>query len=159
MLVRAARPDEAEEIARQYAQMADEGWIAGQPPIDIEERATRFRASIEEGRTFVLEIDDQLVGHAGVNDTHAKGVMTFGMAVMPEARGTGGGRALLDHIVEYAREQGCHKVELEVWADNARAIGLYAKSGFEVEGLKRDHYRRKDGSLRSALLMARRLSD
>ena len=36
---------------------------------------------------------------------------------------------------------------------------LYATSGFEVEGLKRDRYRRKDGSLRSALLMARRLSD
>jgi hypothetical protein len=29
--------------------------------------------------------------------------------------------------------------------------------GFEVEGLERDHYRRRDGRLRSRLLMARRL--
>jgi [ribosomal protein S18]-alanine N-acetyltransferase len=157
MLVRPALADEADEIARQYARMAEEGWIAGEPPIDLAERAQRFRTSIEDGTTFVLEIDGQLVGHGGLSVTHAKGVMTFGMAVMPEARGTGGGRALLNRIVEYAREQGCHKVELEVWVDNARAISLYATSGFEVEGLKRDHYRRKDGSLRSALLMARML--
>lgn len=158
MVVRPARVDEAEEIARQYARMAEEGWIAGQPPIDLEARAARFRDAIEgpaPNATFVIEIDGRLVGHGGVSPTHADGVVTFGMAVMPEARGTGAGRAVLEHIVGYAREQGCHKIELEVWTDNARAISLYATSGFEVEGVKRDHYRRKDGSLRSALLMAR----
>jgi putative acetyltransferase len=157
MVVRTARPDEADEIARQYARMAEEGWIAGQPPIDVEERAERFRASIERGATFVLDVDGQLLGHGGLNETHASGVVTFGMAVMPEARGKGGGRALLEHIVEHARAQGAHKIELEVWVDNGPAISLYATSGFEVEGLRRDHYRRKDGSLRSALIMARML--
>jgi putative acetyltransferase len=157
MVVRTARPDEAGEIARQYARMAEEGWIAGQPPIDVEERAERFRASIERGAMFVLDVDGQVLGHAAFNETHAKGVVTFGMAVMPEARGKGAGRALLDHIVEHARSQGAHKIELEVWVDNAPAISLYATSGFDVEGLRRDHYRRKDGSLRSALLMARML--
>jgi putative acetyltransferase len=155
MLVRPARLDEAEEIAGQYARMAEEGWIAGQPPIDVEARAERFRASIERGMTFVLEVDGALAGHGGLDETHARGVMTLGMALIPEARGTGGGRALLEHMVEYARQQGSHKVELEVWTDNARAISLYATAGFEVEGVKRNHYRRKDGSLRSALLMAR----
>jgi ribosomal protein S18 acetylase RimI-like enzyme len=62
---------------------------------------------------------------------------------------------LLDALVEHARSLDSHKIELEVWTDNARAISLYATSGFEVEGLRRDHYRRKDGSLRSALVMAR----
>jgi putative acetyltransferase len=160
MLVRPARPEEADEMARQYARMAEEGWIAGQPPIDLAERAERFRQAMEAPdpeASFVLEVDGQVVGHGGVSATHAKGVVTFGMAVMPEARGTGGGRALLDHIVDHARAHGFHKIELEVWTDNARAISLYANAGFEVEGLKRNHYRRKDGSLRSALLMARPL--
>jgi RimJ/RimL family protein N-acetyltransferase len=160
MQVRPARPDEADEIARQYARMAEEGWIAGEPPVDLEERAERFRWVIEADAPdtmFVLEADGEIIGHAGVHSTHAGGVVTFGMAVMPEARGTGGGRALLERIVQHAREHGCHKLTLEVWVDNARAISLYAMSGFEVEGLLRDHYRRKDGSLRSALLMAKRL--
>ena len=50
---------------------------------------------------------------------------------------------------------GAHKVELEVWPDNARAIALYLSAGFEIEGFRRDHYRRRDGTLRSAVLMAR----
>lgn len=53
---------------------------------------------------------------------------------------------------------GAHKVELEVWPDNSRAISLYESAGFEVEGPRRDHYLRRDGSLRSFLLMARRIA-
>lgn len=45
-----------------------------------------------------------------------------------------------------------------MWTDNARAIALYASAGFAVEGVRRDHYRRRDGSLRSTLLMAVHLS-
>src|ERR1035437_3564570 len=81
----------------------------------------------------------------------------LGMAILREARGQGGGRALLQAILDHAEANGAHKLELEVWIDNARAIALYASAGFEVEGLRRNHYRRLDGSLRSALVMARLL--
>ena len=37
----------------------------------------------------------------------------------------------------HARLWGAHKLELEVWLDNAPAIALYASAGFEVEGLRR----------------------
>ena len=52
-----------------------------------------------------------------------------------------------------------HKLELEVWPDNGPAISLYTRYGFEVEGLRRSHYRRRDGSLRSSLIMARLLPE
>jgi putative acetyltransferase len=65
----------------------------------------------------------------------------------------------LEAILQHARASRAHKVELEVWIDNARAIALYASAGFEVEGLRRSHYRRRDGRLRSTLLMARLLED
>ncbi|MEA2198517.1 MAG: hypothetical protein QOJ25_2568 [Solirubrobacteraceae bacterium] len=41
-----------------------------------------------------------------------------------------------------------------IWVP-ARAIALYVSAGFEVEGLGRNHYLRRDGSRRSALIMAR----
>lgn len=47
------------------------------------------------------------------------------------------------------------RVELKVWPDNQRAIRLYESLGFTVEGVRRNHYRRRDGTLRSAVLMAR----
>ncbi len=62
---------------------------------------------------------------------------------------------LVERALRWAREEPeAHKVELEVWPENERAIALYEALGFEHEGLRRNHYRRRDGSLRSAVLMA-----
>ena len=142
------------------AAVAEERLIGTEPPVDLEARAQRFRELIEgpdPAASWVL-LDDaqQIVGNAGAHE-RSPGVLYLGMAILPEARGLGGGRALLEAILEHAQACGAHKVELEVWIDNARAIALYASAGFEVEGLRRDHYRRRDGRLRSALLMARLL--
>jgi [ribosomal protein S18]-alanine N-acetyltransferase len=104
----------------------------------------------------VLDDAGRVVSNASVRET-VPGVLYLGMAILPEARGRGGGRALLAAILEHAEASGAHKVELEVWIDNARAIALHASAGFEVEGLRRDHYRRRNGRLRSTLLMARLL--
>lgn len=157
MLVRVATGDDADAMARVVAVAAEEGSIGTEPPVDIDARAQRFRETIEgpgPGRMWVLDAEGRVVGNAGVHASGSTGVLSFGMALLPEARGRGGGRALLDAILVHAASCDAHKVELEVWPDNARAIALYARAGFEVEGLRRDHYRRRDGSLRSTLLMA-----
>jgi putative acetyltransferase len=134
--------------------------IATEPPVDLEDRAAKFAEIIESDGSdtlLVLEEDGKVVGHAGVGEGQTPGVMSFGMGVIPAVRGRGGGRALLDAAIEHARAHGAHKLELEVWPENERAIDLYKSAGFEVEGMRRDHYRRKDGSLRSAVLMAKLL--
>jgi ribosomal protein S18 acetylase RimI-like enzyme len=53
------------------------------------------------------------------------------IAVVPEARGTGVGRRLLEAVAADARQLGCCKVTLEVRSDNVRAMGLYRSVGFE----------------------------
>ena len=140
--------------------MVPEGFLGGQHPVDVPARAERYREMIASDGAeamWVLEDDEgQVVGEASVASRH-RGVLSLGMAILPAARGRGGGRALLEAVLEHARRTGAHKVDLEVWTDNARAINLYASMGFEVEGLRRDHYRRQDGSLRSTLLMAKRV--
>jgi putative acetyltransferase len=161
VIVREARSEDAEAMARVIAAVAEEGLIATEPPVDIAARAERLRGAIEgEGPAagWVLEDGGRQVGNAAVRESEAPGVLSLGMAILPEARARGGGRALLEAIIDHARACGAHKLELEVWPDNAPAIGLYTSAGFEVEGFRRDHYRRRDGSLRSALLMARLLS-
>ena len=157
MNVRRATHDDLDAAARQYAAVAEEDVLGGQPPVDIDDRVGRFRELIDRGdptAMWMLEDDDgQVVGHAAVQES-VPGVLSLGMAILAPARGRGGGRALLDAAKEHARSCGAHKISLEVWTDNARAIALYAAAGFEVEGLRRDHYRRRDGRLRSTLLMA-----
>ena len=55
------------------------------------------------------------------------------LIVSPEYRGKGIGEALINGVVEKAREEGRDRVELDVEADNEKAIGFYKKKGFEVE--------------------------
>jgi RimJ/RimL family protein N-acetyltransferase len=161
VVAREARTEDVEAMARVTAEVAEEGLIAAEAPVDLAERAERFRAVLDsEGPAalWVLEDQGQIVGAAGVEERGSEGVLSLGMAIVREARGRGGGRALLEAIVAHARSWGAHKLELEVWLDNAPAIAVYASAGFEVEGLRREHYRRRDGSLRSVLLMARLLT-
>lgn len=52
------------------------------------------------------------------------------LAVVPEYRGQGVGRALLEHIEAKGRTLGCAKLTLEVNADNLPAQALYTRFGF-----------------------------
>ena len=77
-----------------------------------------------------------------------------GTWLLPGFRGRGHGRALLDAALSAATRLDVRKIELEAFTDNDAAIALYSAAGFEVEGTKRDHYRREDGSIKSAVMMA-----
>jgi ribosomal protein S18 acetylase RimI-like enzyme len=52
------------------------------------------------------------------------------LAVIPDLRGQGIGRALLEAVEARARQHGCCKLTLEVQDDNRRARGLYDHFGF-----------------------------
>ena len=161
MRVRRATTADAEAFVDVLATVAEENrWIGTEAGFDGAERTARVRASIEAGEAcWMLEDDDgQVIGTLGLHPTHARGVLSIGMAIVAPARGRGGGRVLMDTAMRHLAASDAHKVELEVWPDNGRAISLYASYGFEVEGLRRSHYRRRDGSLRSSLIMARLLT-
>ena len=52
------------------------------------------------------------------------------LAVLPQHRGRGIGRALLEAAERHARAKGCCKLTLEVQDDNTRARNLYRRFGF-----------------------------
>jgi putative acetyltransferase len=157
MLVRRATPQDAEVFAAVLAAVAAEDrWIGTEAPVDIPARAEQTRTMLAEGDAlWVVEDDGEIVGTLGLHKTRTAGVVSLGMALLERVRGRGLGHACMRTALEWARaDPALHKVELEVWPDNARAIALYEKYGFEREGLRRLHYRRRDGSLRSSLIMA-----
>jgi len=53
----------------------------------------------------------------------------WGVYVAPDARGTGVGRRLMEHVLDYARTQVL-QVHLAVTASNAAAVALYEHLGF-----------------------------
>ncbi len=156
MRIRAATIEDCGELARGASAVAAEGWLATEGDTPVADLEQRFRAAVEwDGHLLLaLEDDGRLVGAVGLRPTEALGVLSLGIWVLAGWRGRGAGRMLIEAALE-ARPESAHKIELEVFPDNAAAINLYRTTGFAQEGLRRDHYRRADGSLRSALVMAR----
>jgi RimJ/RimL family protein N-acetyltransferase len=63
------------------------------------------------------------------------------MGLLPPFRGRGNGTALINATLNEAWCQTLVRVELAVHVDNARAIALYKKVGFETEGTLKDAVR------------------
>jgi ribosomal-protein-alanine N-acetyltransferase len=67
------------------------------------------------------------------------------LAVRPEKRGQGMGRALLQAAIARAQELGAQSVFLEVGADNPSALALYAGLGFAKVGTRKGYYASASG--------------
>jgi ribosomal-protein-alanine N-acetyltransferase len=87
--------------------------------------------------------DGTLLGYAGVMTGGADAdVQTI--AVAPAAQGKGLGGTLLEALVEQARRAGATSLLLEVRADNAPAIALYERHGFDRIAVRRRYYQPGD---------------
>ena len=60
------------------------------------------------------------------------------IGVLEAYTGQGVGTRLFESMEERARSLGLHRMELTVLTHNDRAVALYRKMGFEVEGIKQD---------------------
>jgi L-amino acid N-acyltransferase YncA len=149
--VRAASADDARAMAGLFAAVAGErDGIATEPPVDIAERTAQFAATI--AGTVVAVADGQVVGMLHVEATR-HGFGEVGMCVDRGWRGRGVGSALMRAAISGAREQGLHKLSLEVFAHNAAGIALYRRAGFTEEGRRIRQYRRSSGELWDSVIM------
>lgn len=78
-----------------------------------------------------------------------------GLAIHPAFSGKGFGRKMMQEIIEIANQQGYKRIELSVATENLKAIELYKKVGFEVEGvMKKYTYLKQEGRFLDELLMS-----
>jgi len=80
------------------------------------------------------------------------------LAVEPDARCHGVGRALIERAATVAAGKGAHRLLLEV-RDGNQALDLYRDSGFGEIGRRRAYYHGSDGATRDALTLARPIGD
>ena len=149
--IRRARIEDTPELVDLFAAVAEErDGIATEPPVDVNARTREFAASIDG--TIVAVAADGLVGSLHV-EANRHGVGELGMTVARPWRGRGVGSALLASAIEKARNEGLHKLSLEVFPHNEAAIALYHKFGFVEEGRRLRHYRRASGELWDSIVM------
>jgi len=160
--IRPAATDDVPAMVDLHTRVAAEGvWIGTESPVDSDRFTRLFTEAIQsDDQLRLLAVDgERVVGNLGLNPTSA-GVLYLGMTIDADYRRQGVGTAMMVAATEWARAQhGIHKVELEVWPHNAAGIALYRKVGFAIEGRRRRHFRRRNGELWDAILMALVLDD
>jgi RimJ/RimL family protein N-acetyltransferase len=103
------------------------------------------------------ELDGQLVGMLDFSQGRRQKVQhmgEFGMSVKPAYQGLGIGKALLQSLVDAAKDnEEIEKLVLLVFEANTPAVKLYESVGFQVEGRFIRHARQPDGSYHTHLQM------
>lgn len=107
---------------------------------------------------LVAERDGRLCGSAGLHMTpvlRRRHVAHLGISVSADSQGQGVGTALMAALCDYADDWAqILRIELTVFSDNERAIGLYKKFGFVHEGTHRG-YAMRHGLYTDVFSMAR----
>jgi ribosomal-protein-alanine N-acetyltransferase len=109
-------------------------------PREVREKSLREELARAWARLFVARTDGgKIVGYLlywhVVDEGHV-----INVAVAPQERRHGIGRALVAHLLEHARANGIVKLLLEVRASNAAAIGLYESAGFKRFNVRERYY-------------------
>jgi GNAT superfamily N-acetyltransferase len=86
------------------------------------------------GRLLLAYVDDRLAGVACLKILNAEIAEIKRMYVRPEARGKGVGRALVDRLLDQAREAGYRRVRLDSASFMTDAHRLYRAAGFQDIG-------------------------
>lgn len=109
--------------------------------VDDTRRQIQAVLACDNATILVAEIDGELVGVVTANGgeyrrNHSTAYVVAG--VRQAWAGQGVGTRLFAALDEWARRSRIHRLELTVMTHNRRAIALYKKMGYTVEGLLQD---------------------
>ena len=136
MRVWRAQPDEAPEVVRLLCAFRD--WYGYDGPPDETIRSVVERLIATGDTDYLLGAPPDGSAPAAVAQVRYRPSIWTGaddcwledLFVEESARGSGLGRAMVEQVIEVARERGCRRVELDVDVTNAPARALYERMGF-----------------------------
>lgn len=126
---------------------------------DLEERSRLLAEKAESPNAIeLLALDgSKLIASAGIHGVGTKYKVAhraeFGISVLKAYWGLGIGRALMEACIQCAKDAGHVQLELDVVADNTRAIGMYHKAGFVEYGRNPKGFRSRTGAFQEVVSM------
>lgn len=113
-------------------------------PLGVEEQTDAIRA-LEGNQTNIMLMamdGEEIAGIATINSSHkikARHDGELGIVVAKKYQGQGIGTELIRQLIEWAKGNGITtRISLDTRADNVKAIELYMKFGFIVEGCRKN---------------------
>ncbi|MDM5433648.1 GNAT family N-acetyltransferase [Bacillus hominis] len=107
---------------------------------------------------LVAEVHNRIVGFSRCEGSDLKRLshkVDFGICILKEFWGYGIGKNLLLQSISWSEENDVKKISLQVLETNEKAIQLYKKLGFEVEGILKNDKRLSDGKYYNTVVMGR----
>jgi len=157
LIIRAREPSDWVEIAA-LMELPKVRWGTLRLPFTSKEQWRKRMENPSDDQTGIVAVlDGGIIGSAGFwqKKGRCRHVGELGMCVHDDFHRRGIGSALLAALIDVADNWlDLKRLELLVYVDNAPAIGLYRKFGFEVEGTQRGGTFR-DGEYVDSLYMAR----
>jgi len=159
MIIRPATADDAPRYVAHVRRIVEERPATAPLALDEVRTVEDMAAWIASPITLIALDDagDAMLGTINLRRTSPRRALhhtaVLGMSVRAESRGQGVGSALMRAALAWAADNGLTRVELQVFADNARAIALYEKHGFRHEGRRRNAVF-LDGAYLDDLIMA-----
>lgn len=102
-------------------------------------------------------VDGSVVGTAGIDPIGNKFKLRhraeFGISITKDYWAQGIGKALTDACIQCAKDAGYTQLELDVVAENTRAIALYQKAGFAEYGRNPRGFSAKSGNYQELVHM------
>ncbi|SMP17166.1 Protein N-acetyltransferase, RimJ/RimL family [Laceyella tengchongensis] len=92
-------------------------------------------------RMWVVTDEQRISGYLGLrrgNVHRNRHAAIIAMGLLQSCCGQGWGAKLLQHAESWARGHQIHRLGLTVMTHNERALRLYQKQGFVIEGLQKD---------------------
>ena len=167
IILRSPELFDAEQLLEHMRKTSAETEFMSRYPEEITvsvEAQSRFLQMIEnDPDNFMLAayIDGRMVGNAGItrvrDNLKYRHRANFGISLQEEVCGLGLGTLMMQEILEIVRRTAFEQLELTVFGDNARAIGLYEKVGFKQVGILPRAYRLKDGNYHDEVQMVYRV--
>jgi RimJ/RimL family protein N-acetyltransferase len=123
-------------------------------PAEVLERIERSQREQDSFGVFVIEEDGERAGTMEFETANERSRIAYlgGLALDPEFRGRGladeAARAFQRHLL---LDLGFHRLQLEIYAFNERAIAHAERVGFAHEGTRRKAYRRHGGWVDSVM--------
>ena len=162
VVLRSPKKSDAKEIIEFYNIVGGEttylSFGADEYNVSIEQQENTIKSvNASDNNTMILAtIDDKIIAIGTISSNQkkkGKHVGVLGIVIKEEYCNLGLGKIMMDDLIDWCKSNGItSRISLTVRKDNPRAIELYKKCGFVVEGiLKNETY--IDGEFFDTMIM------
>lgn len=112
------------------------------PEEEIEVITSLIESPYDKCFSIFRASDDAYIGQGSINQISWKNKLgRLSLFLKPEFWGQGYAQEVIELLIKRAFDEfELHKLWLMVWATNEKALHLYQKCGFEIEGILKDEY-------------------